>query len=90
MYHRCPVLTNFSDKQDDGTTLHPKVIPSLKIEVLSEDVTLPGSESEFPSYTNRTTLSTIFTTFNNRGPVMPIGAHRYAAPRATNQRMWVA
>ncbi|KAI0483901.1 Di-copper centre-containing protein [Xylaria cf. heliscus] len=43
-----------------GTTLDPGDIPSLHINVVGEDVTLPSSESEFPSYSNRTTTTVIF------------------------------
>ncbi|KAI0505522.1 Di-copper centre-containing protein [Xylaria bambusicola] len=41
------------------TTLDARNIPSLGIKVVGEDVTPPGSESEFPLYSNRTTLMTI-------------------------------
>ncbi|KAI0541909.1 hypothetical protein GGR58DRAFT_497545 [Xylaria digitata] len=43
-----------------GTTLDPRDIPSLHIKVFSEDVIPSTSESEFPSYSNRTTLTTVF------------------------------
>ncbi|KAI0966132.1 Di-copper centre-containing protein [Xylaria arbuscula] len=43
-----------------STTLDPRNIPSLHVKVMGEDVTPPSSETEFPSYSNRTTLTTLF------------------------------
>ncbi|KAI8950282.1 Di-copper centre-containing protein [Xylaria longipes] len=43
-----------------GTTLDPRDIPSLHINVVGEEVTPPSSESEFPSYSNRTTATVIY------------------------------
>ncbi|KAI3335615.1 Di-copper centre-containing protein [Ustulina deusta] len=53
----------------DGTTLDPKDIASLHIKVVGEDVTPPSSESGFPSYSNRTTLTTIFAATSHTLPI---------------------
>ncbi|KAI2628284.1 Di-copper centre-containing protein [Xylaria nigripes] len=50
----------------DSTTLDPKDIRSLSIKVMSELVTMPGSEDEFPLYSNRTMLRTILGTPGRR------------------------
>ncbi|TGJ86262.1 hypothetical protein E0Z10_g2493 [Xylaria hypoxylon] len=56
----------------DGTTLDPRDIPSLHIKVVGEDVTPPTSESEFPSYSNRTTLTTVFEAASH---IFPVGTY---------------
>ncbi|GAW26247.1 putative tyrosinase 2 protein [Rosellinia necatrix] len=40
-------------------------IPSLHVYLIGEDVTQPGSESEFPSYNNRTMVMTVFGNISN-------------------------
>ncbi|KAI3321261.1 Di-copper centre-containing protein [Xylariaceae sp. AK1471] len=82
------VFKVFSGEQGDGTTLNAKDIPSLKIEVVGEDVTLPNSESEFPSYSNRTTLTTIFANSRDREPVLPVGPYGPTAPSAVIGGRW--
>ncbi|KAI0022884.1 Di-copper centre-containing protein [Xylariomycetidae sp. FL0641] len=43
-------------KQDNGTTVDPRSIPSLRIDVITEDVVVPSDSSELPQYNNRNLL----------------------------------
>jgi hypothetical protein len=49
--------------QGDGTFVDPRDVASLRIEVVGEDVTPPGSSSELPSSSNREILFSISATF---------------------------
>lgn len=58
-------------------------IPSLHINVVGEDVTPPTSESEFPSYSNRTTAPVIFIPTLH---VLPADTNKHAEPNISMGR----
>ncbi|KAI8626488.1 Di-copper centre-containing protein [Xylariaceae sp. FL1651] len=74
----------------DGNTIDPKGISSLELEIVGEDITPPSSESEFPLYSNRTTLMTISTSYIDGEPVSYLESHRQTAAHAINGRRWRA
>ncbi|KAI0878700.1 Di-copper centre-containing protein [Hypoxylon argillaceum] len=67
----------------DDTVLDPGDIPSLQATLVGEDVTPPSSESEFPSYSNRTTVKAITA---NTSLALRRGTYRYGAPDASSGR----
>ncbi|CAJ2505321.1 Uu.00g127150.m01.CDS01 [Anthostomella pinea] len=50
-----------------GTMIDPSSIPSLKLDVVAEDVTPPGAESELPRYSNQSVLAGVFAQYKGKG-----------------------
>ncbi|KAI0421585.1 hypothetical protein F5X98DRAFT_248009 [Xylaria grammica] len=82
----CDGQLNVVSKLGD-TTLDPRDIPSLHIKVVAEYFTPPTSKSEFPSYSNRTTLMIVFEAASH---ALPVGTYSHDTPSASIGRKWTA